>query len=168
VLDGQTHVGATLLTGAAALVATTAAVYDLRWRRIPNWLTGAALLSGVLANIWVAGFAGLLTALAGAALGLALLLPFYALRGVGAADVKLLAAIGALIGPQLLLWVALFSAVIGGVMSLLILGARGRLGPILTDLLVLRTRPASTGLKAPYGLAIAGGVYLTLMFGALG
>ena len=109
----------------------------------------------------------MLTAIAGAALGLALLLPFYLVRGVGAGDVKLLAAIGALIGPQLLLWVALFGAVIGGVMSLVILGSRGRLGPILTHLL-MRTRPASSGLKAPYGLAIAGGVYLTLMFGALG
>ena len=48
-----------LLTAAAALVATTAVVYDLRSRRIPNWLTGAALLSGVLANIWLAAAAAL-------------------------------------------------------------------------------------------------------------
>jgi prepilin peptidase CpaA len=160
-------VGATIVVGVAALVATGAALHDLKWRRIPNWLTGAALLSGLIVNVWLTGAGGLVTALTGAALGLVLLLPFYAARGVGAGDVKLLAAIGALVGPQTLLWVALFGAVVGGVMSIVMLAMRGRLGPTLQQL-ALRRRPSASGLKAPYGLAIASGVYLTVLFSAIG
>jgi prepilin peptidase CpaA len=110
----------------------------------------------------------LATAFLGALLGLALLLPFYARRGVGAGDVKLLAALGALVGPQMLLWIALFTGLVGGALSLAVLARQGRLGPMLKQLVILRMRPAASGLKAPYGVAIAGGVYLALALGAIG
>ena len=95
-----------------------------------------------------------------AGLGLALLLPFYVMRGVGAGDVKLLAALGALLGPQSLLLVALYAALIGGLLSLFVLARRGRLQLALYQLLVQRTLPARSGAKAPYAVAIASGVYL--------
>jgi prepilin peptidase CpaA len=150
----------------AAVVATAAAVLDLRSRRIPNWLTGSTLAVAVLANTWMAGPTGLVTALAGAALGLLLLLPFYAVRGVGAGDVKLLAAIGALVGAQSLLWVCLFGALVGGTMSVILLIAHRRVGLTLAQVMALQL-PA-TGLRAPYGIAIAGGVYLAALSGSLG
>jgi prepilin peptidase CpaA len=158
---------APIVLAATAFVATAAAVADLKWRRIPNWLNGAALLTGFVANWWLAGTAGLLTAIAGAGLGFALLLPFYMLRGVGAGDVKLLAAIGALVGPHMVVWVALFGGLIGGAMSLVVLASSGRLRPMLGQLFTLRTIPVGSGLKAPYGVAIAGGVYAALAVGAL-
>jgi prepilin peptidase CpaA len=158
----------TIVVAVVALVATAAAFYDLRWRRIPNWLTGTAALSGLIINTWSAGVDGLITALLGGALGLVLLLPFYARRGVGAGDVKLLAALGALVGPQTLVWIALFTGLVGGAMSLAVLARRGRLGSMLKQLVVLQMRPAASGLKAPYGVAIAGGAYLALAIAALG
>jgi len=156
------------VAGMAALVSTAAAIHDLKWRRIPNWLTGAALIAGLVVNVWLGGANGALTALTGAAVGLALLLPIYAVRGLGAGDVKLLAAVGAILGPQNVLLVALYGALIGGLMSLAQLAIRGRLLPMLQQALILRMRPSASGLKAPYGLAIAGGVYLAFLAGSIG
>ena len=102
-------------------------------------------------------------ALAGAALGAALLLPFYAIRALGAGDVKLLAGLGALLGPQLLVSVAVYGALVGGVMSAIILLARGRLFMALDELLIQRRAPTLSGATAPYGVAIASGVYLSLI-----
>jgi prepilin peptidase CpaA len=151
----------------AMTAASVAAVIDVLSRRIPNWVTFAGFVSGVLINTWLAGASGTLAALAGAALGLALLLPFHAIRAMGAGDVKLLAAIGALLGPQLLLSVAVYGALVGGAMSVLILLARGRLFVALNEMLVQRRAPTGSGATAPYGVAIASGVYLSLILPAV-
>src|SRR5947209_11249935 len=89
----------------AAAMAGVAAYTDLRSRRIPNWLTLSAAVIGLGLNLALGGAAGGLTAVLGLGLGLAMLLPFYLLRAVGAGDVKLLAALGALLGPTALVWV---------------------------------------------------------------
>jgi prepilin peptidase CpaA len=160
-------VDATTTGLAVALVAaTTAALLDLRARRIPNWLTVTAFGGGLALNAWASGPNGLLWSLGGAGLGLLLLLPFYAVRGVGAGDVKLLAAMGAVLGLTTLLWVALFTALIGGAMSLALVVARRRIGLMAAQ--VKSLQPPATGLKAPYGLAIAGGVYLAVVRGVIG
>lgn len=145
----------------ALVLASIALATDLRWRRIPNWLNLAGLLGGVAINGYMEGFGGGLTALGGALLGFLLLIPFYAVRAVGAGDVKLLAALGALTGPQALLSIALLGAVVGGLQSLVILARRGRLAFFFHQLLVMRTTPTRSGAKAPYVVAIASGVYLT-------
>src|SRR6266852_97820 len=100
----------TIATAAASL----AAIMDVRTRRIPNWLTGSLVLGCLVFNVWRGGMVGVATAVAGAALGLAILLPFYALRAIGAGDVKLLAGLGAILGPQVLVSVAIYGAVAGG------------------------------------------------------
>src|SRR5215467_6062427 len=103
-----------LVQGFAISAASVAALIDVWSRRIPNWVTFGTLLGGVLINAWLHGFSGALFALGGAALGLALLLPFYVMRAIGAGDVKLLAALGALIGPTALISVAVYGALVGG------------------------------------------------------
>jgi prepilin peptidase CpaA len=155
-----------LVQGCAISAASLAALIDVWSRRIPNWVTFGTLLGGVLINAWLHGFGGAVTALAGALLGVALLLPFYAMRAMGAGDVKLLAAIGALIGPTALLSVAVYGAIVGGAMSALILLRRGLLTITIGDL-VRGTLPRRSGVKAPYGVAIASGVYLSLMLPAV-
>jgi prepilin peptidase CpaA len=146
-----------------AAVASLAAVLDVRWRRIPNWLVVAALGAGLAANAWRTGPGGLLVALAGAGLGLALLLPFYAVRAIGAGDVKLLAALGALVGPHTLISVALYAAVVGGLISCCMLARRGRLGLTLREIGLRPARLSRSGARAPYGVAIASGVYLSMV-----
>jgi prepilin peptidase CpaA len=91
-----------------------------------------------------------------------MLLPFYAVRAIGAGDVKLLGAVGALLGPQLLVSVAIYAAIAGGVMSLAILAGRGRLLPALSEVVMQHRVPSRSGFTAPYGVAIAAGVYLSL------
>ncbi len=158
-----------LVQGCAVSAASVAAVVDVWSRRIPNWLTFGAFGLGIIVNVLLHGIDGLVLSVAGAALGIAILLPFYALRAIGAGDVKLLGAIGALVGPQLLVSIALYAALAGGAISIAILMVRGRLSIALDELFVQRRLPTRSGATAPYGVAIATGVYLSLLLpGVLG
>ncbi len=156
--------GAEMLVAIAACAAAVALVTDLRWRRIPNWLTGSALLVGLVANVLLAGVQGGVTALEGAGLGLAILLPFFVFRTMGAGDVKLLAAFGALLGPQAVLGVAVYGSIVGGFQSLVILARLGRLGLTLHQLVFMRVLPAQSGAKAPYAVALSAGLGLALLY----
>jgi prepilin peptidase CpaA len=147
----------------AIIAAAIALVTDLRFRRIPNWLTGSTLLLGLAANTYVSGLGGTVSSLEGAALGLALLLPFYMFRAMGAGDVKLLAAFGAVLGPHVLLSVAIYAAVVGGVQALIILRRLGRVTVTLYQLFFMHVLPARSGAKAPYAVALAGGLCIALV-----
>ncbi len=151
-----------LIWAGAAGAASVAAIVDVRSRRIPNWLSGAALLAGLLVHAWQDGVNGMLMALAGAALGLAILLPLYAIHAMGAGDVKLLTGIGALVGPYMLVSVAVYALLAGGVMSLIVLAHRRRLLTFAHDVIVRSRPPTRSGATAPYAVAIAAGMYLTL------
>jgi prepilin peptidase CpaA len=104
----------------AILVATLASVFDLRTRRIPNALTFGAAVVAALFHAISGGPAGLLTAVAGWGLGVALFFPFFALRGLGGGDVKLLGALGAWLGPAAVLSVGLYSMLAGGVLGVVV------------------------------------------------
>jgi prepilin peptidase CpaA len=150
-----------LISASAALAATLAALLDARSRRIPNWLTGGTVVAGLLIHTWQGGSSGIVVSLAGAALGFAILIPLYALHAMGAGDVKLLAGIGAIVGPQLLLPIALYALIAGGFMSALVLARTGRLAIVVHQIAVLHRPPTRSGAKAPYAVAIAAGVYLS-------
>jgi prepilin peptidase CpaA len=108
-----------LPTVASFVVAIAACATDLRTRRVPNVLTfgGAAVAMGY--HALMGGWPGLGTAAAGWAVGLAVFLPFFLLRGVGGGDVKLLAALGAWLGPGQVLMLALAAVIAGGVLGLI-------------------------------------------------
>ena len=153
----------------ATAAASLAAIVDVRSRRIPNWLTASLALGGVVFNVWRSGPSGIGLALAGAALGLAVLLPFYAVRAIGAGDVKLLAGLGAILGPQVLVSVAIYAALAGGLISAVMLADSGRLLSVVREMLIEHRPPTRGGATAPYGVAIASGMYLTLILpGVLG
>src|SRR5262245_43225428 len=116
-----------LLPALAVIAALIALMTDLRSRRIPNWLTGSALLIGLVVNTYLGGLQGTLSSVQGIGLGLAMLLPFYLLRTMGAGDVKLLAAFGALLGPQMLVSVAVYASILGGIQAMVILRRHRRL-----------------------------------------
>jgi prepilin peptidase CpaA len=151
---------------------------DLRTRRIPNWITvpGAALGFGL--HAYYGGFHGLLTALAGAALGLGIFVIFYLTGGMGAGDVKLFGAVGALVGPQALVLVFVFTGLLGGIAAAGLAAFRGRLRATLErtrELAVhlgglrwqeVRATSVAAGpeaLRLPYGVVIAGGTLVSLL-----
>ena len=96
----------------AALV-LIASLLDLLWRRIPNWLTVNAALLGIVLGFWEDGTSGLGMSVSGLVLGFALLLPGYLLRMTGGGDLKLMAAVGSLLGPRLILYAFLLYILAG-------------------------------------------------------
>jgi len=76
-------------------------VVDLRTRRIPNALSGTALLVGGALNALFFGWSGLLWSLCGMLMIVAILLAPFALGGLGGGDVKMMAVVGAFLGPRL-------------------------------------------------------------------
>lgn len=100
---------------------------DVRRMRIPNWLTLPALLLAIGHAGWFGGLAGVTAALAGAALGFALLLLPFAVRWIGAGDVKAVMVLGALWGAGAVLGLIWWMIVIGGALGVAILAARGGL-----------------------------------------
>jgi prepilin peptidase CpaA len=103
---------------------------DVRSHRIPNKLVlvGVVLglgLNGLLPgglgfNSEVPGGIGWLSALKGLALGIAVLLPIYLLRAMGAGDVKLMGMVGAFLGAGDLIGAVIATFIAGGVMALVV------------------------------------------------
>lgn len=108
-----------------------AAAIDLRTGRIPNPLTGALALTGFsLAGLGLTG-QSMAGAAVGGLLGMLLMLPGHVLGGTGAGDLKLLAALGTLLGPAGVLMAFLYGAIAGGLLALVHAWRRGRLGTTL-------------------------------------
>jgi prepilin peptidase CpaA len=99
-----------------ALVA--AAVIDGWKLKVPNWLTFPMILSGWAYGLLAGGWAGLGYSVLGTFAGLGLLLPLYAIGGMGAGDVKLLAGVGAWVGTTITFYAFCWSAVAGGLIAL--------------------------------------------------
>jgi prepilin peptidase CpaA len=99
-----------------------AAVIDGLQLKVPNWITFPMIVSGwaySAAFSPYAGWEGLFYSLVGTAVGLALLLPAYAIGGMGAGDVKLLAGVGAWMWGAITLYAFAVSALVGGVIAVL-------------------------------------------------
>jgi prepilin peptidase CpaA len=105
---------------AAFGIAVTATVTDLHSRRIPNALTLTGAVAGLIYSVATGGGPGATASLEGWALGLLLWLPIYALGGMGAGDVKLLACVGAWVGPGAILYVAIYASIAGGLLALIV------------------------------------------------
>jgi prepilin peptidase CpaA len=110
----------TMYQYAAIAVAIGAAVCDLSTRRIPNVLTLGAALAALSVRSYADGWSGAESSLAGWLVGVACFFPFFALGGMGAGDVKLLGALGAWLGPQPAVWVALYGSIAGGVIAIVV------------------------------------------------
>lgn len=122
---------APLQWGVAIAVSLIAVVLDLRSRRIPNLLTGPALLAGLIWATTSAGFAGLCESLAGAVLIAAPYVILFALAGGGAGDAKLMGALGAWLGLVNGVIVLLAVALSGVILAVVYAVAKGRVGAVL-------------------------------------
>lgn len=103
-----------MLAAAATLVMVWIAAWiDVRSRRIPNPITLLGAAAGLLVHAYGSGLYGVADSVLGLALGLALMLPGYLLHSTGAGDVKLMAAVGAILGPKGVAVAFFFSILIG-------------------------------------------------------
>ena len=148
-----------------------AAVIDGWKLKVPNWLTFPMIVAGWGYGLASAGLPGLGWSLVGTAVGLGLLLPAYAIGGMGAGDVKLLAGVGAWLGGTVTFFAFCVAAVVGGVIAVaMVLIRRGfrrhraQFTVILTEILFIRDPNKLSAIAAerksrmlllPYGIPIA-------------
>jgi prepilin peptidase CpaA len=120
----------TVLLWLAVALGCAASFDDLRRRAIANWINVAGLAAGLVYHSAARGWAGLAWSAGGAAAGFAVLLLFYCLGGMGAGDLKLSAAFGALLGPSGILLAALLAAPLGALLAAVCLLWRRRVRAI--------------------------------------
>lgn len=172
-----------LIDGALAIVVLFAALCDLSNRRIPNWLTLSGVGLGFGIQAVLGGWSGVWTSAAGMGLALAVYVPLFALRALGAGDVKLMAAIGAIAGP--FPWFVIFVAtcLIGGAIALaVVIWKRRLLETLFNTLLLARAllqgrNPAAAAphmdfrspaaVALPHGLPIALAAFVAIALGRL-
>ena len=160
----------------ASVCSLIGATTDVKSRRIPNVLTGPAFLLGLSLHFALDGWHGLWTSfLAGLICG-AVFLVFYLAGGMGAGDVKLIAAVGCIAGLPYIAYLLVLTALCGGAMAVALALMRGRLKETLFNVGALAGHHSKKGLqphpelnvlnastlRLPYGLAIAAGCSLTL------
>jgi prepilin peptidase CpaA len=166
-----------------AVIVVIAAATDIRSRRIPNWLTLSGVLAGLSLNFYLSGWPGIRSSASGMALGFGAYFALYALRAMGAGDVKLMAAVGAILGPAN--WIAVFiaSAFAGGLFAIVLMIWKGRIKETLTntlfitgELIQLRAPHKRRSdldvrdpraLNMPHGVAIAAGTLACLLLAVI-
>jgi prepilin peptidase CpaA len=160
------------------LLVLIASFFDIRERRIPNWLTIAGVPIAIALNAFHLNgprfeIEGLWYSLKGLGLAFAVYFGLYLLRGMGAGDVKLMAAVGAATGPYNWLGILFLTALLGGVAAFVLAVSKGRMRRTFLNmwLLVLSLRQGRApyrdnpeldvrnemALRLPHGVVIAGG-----------
>jgi prepilin peptidase CpaA len=128
-------------------ISLVACVTDVRSRRIPNVLTFGAALAAVLFQSMAGGWAGAQSTVFGWLVGTAFFLPFFLVGGMGAGDVKLLAALGAWLGPTDVVYVGLYTSIAGGAIGLMVALARGYLNTAVRNVWSLVWQWCLTGIR---------------------
>lgn len=154
-----------VVCGAVVVVSLAASYLDWRWRRVPNWLTYSAAGLALGTRLSLGGPAAGAEGAGGMLLAFVLMVFLFAIGVMGGGDVKLSAAMGAWIGVRAVPRAFLFMTLLGAVLSLLMVGmalAR-RLAAVQTSG-GEASAEAGARLTVPYGLAIAGGALLALVW----
>lgn len=172
------------VTGLSILaVALASGWYDVRERRIPNFLTVFAFALAISISA-LGGLGSLGVSLLGAGLSLLLALPLFLLRGLGGGDVKLLVAFGAFLGPTRLFPAFIVMAFVGGALGLVAMIRQGAvrrtfvnlylMGQTVRDRIFARGKDAQSmfwvtldtpgAVTVPYGVAISAGALYAWFF----
>ncbi len=153
-----------IFTGGALLCAGIASFHDVRGRRIPNSVTFPALSAGLILHTVAGGWRGLGdSALAGLIAG-AIFLVFYLAGGMGAGDVKLMTAVGAIAGLSSLHMVVAATAIAGGVFALAVSFHHGRLRETIRNVGALLLHHGRRGFKSHPDLNLSNAATLRLPF----
>ena len=169
-MSAHAQIGTCLLLAYVSMVA----VIDIRTHRIPNALSATGAVLGLILQVSLNGAPGLLSALAGAAIGLGLFLPFYLLRAFGAGDVKAMATVGIFLGPQVTLLAVAFTLIAGAIIAVIVLLVSSGASSALYRLVGIAAAPISSlrrgqdaqssqSRRFAYGGAIAVGTAATLL-----
>lgn len=164
----------------ASIFILTICVTDTLHAKIPNLANLGLIIMGTSYNIYMAGLTGLLTSILGFVAGLLLLILPYLMGGMGAGDVKALAALGALVGPNDIFQVFLYMALVGGAMAIIHYAMADNFKNKWRDFLTsfrafIYTKnvsllvPSRCGerLRFPYAAAIAFGFFAFVQWGAV-
>jgi prepilin peptidase CpaA len=153
-------------------------ITDLRSRKILNVVTFPTMGLGLLLHTVSSGWGGLTFGVLGLLVGSSLLLVPYLMGGMGAGDVKLLAAVGALKGAGFVFYAGIYTAIVGGVIGAAYLVWKRKLF-LFT---IIKKFTGIPGIQAgevqlrdytgepitfPYGLAIVTGTLLAYLLGGL-
>lgn len=141
-----------------------ASAFDIRTRKIPNWLVVLVAVLGLGFSYATApGFHGLVAGILALLVGLAIWLPSWLFRWLGAGDVKLFAAASAWLGVRGALEAAIFGALCGGILAFVwIFRYRGGALRMLNRHAARTDRPAASAL--PYTVALAAGTEIAAWF----
>jgi prepilin peptidase CpaA len=166
------------IVAAVFVLAALAAVWDLRTRRIPNWLVLAGLIVGFALNGLLYGLVGLEIAGIGMLTGFGVYFVLYVLHAMGAGDVKFMAAVGSLVGWRLWFEIFFVAVIVGAIAGVILALTKGRLGRtfnnvgyIVSELTHLRAPHvrredvdvrSEKALRLPHGAAIAAGIFLVI------
>lgn len=166
---------ASLLVPLAAVIA----YYDVRYRRIPNPFVLAALISGLTMNLILNGLPGLFSSLAGCGLAFILMFALHVFGAMGAGDVKLFAAIGAIVGAKLVIPTFLVVVLTGGLLAVVSIVRSGMVATTMHRVLQIFIGmlpgwqmpkfavPEDRRFTIPYGVAITlGSIISTAIFRA--
>ncbi|MEW6130942.1 MAG: A24 family peptidase [Acidobacteriota bacterium] len=158
---------------------TAAGIWDLRYRRIPNWLIVLTVLLSLSWHSFHDGLSGLWTSSLGLIVGLAFLFPIYLMRGIGAGDVKLMGALGAAVTFKHIFTLFVISAIIAGIMAIFqaiwskaLLKTVKNMGRLGKHVLLGRLKPHAElnidndhALKIPFGVSVTFATWLFVFFG---
>lgn len=163
-----------VLIAASVVLVLIAAYTDIRWGKIFNAITVPFALLGLTLNTVAGGLEGLLLSLGGLGAGFALwLVSNFLGRILGGGDIKLLMALGALMGPIFMLWTFGIGAIVGGVMAIAISLKQGLLGKVVRQMgtsIYMRARfsepmeitDGAGEIRLPYAIALGLGALITI------
>jgi prepilin peptidase CpaA len=166
-----------LFMAGALTVAGIGGIADVSTHRIPNKLTYLGMLVGIFGRFALEGWHGLGSAIAGGLIGGGAFLIFFLIHAMGAGDVKLIAAVGCLVGPSAAVEIVFASAIAGGIFAIVYALWQRRLRTVLSNVRDLIKFHSAVGaeihptlnlsnpqsVRLPYGVAIAAGVLYSVL-----
>ena len=154
----------TIYVAASLVVGGIAAVHDIRDRRIPNLLTGPAIIIALLIHLALGGWAAVGSSAIAGLIGGSIFAVFFIAGGLGAGDVKLMTAVGCFVGTSMIAEVMMATVIIGALFGVFVAVSRGQLGKTVSNTILLVQHHQRQGLEPHPELNLANAKTLRLPY----